>query len=60
MAKHTGQGRLVGMINDRYQIQNPNGSWSKFDRAGRLIATKVTPGPYANVAKRETHPKGAR
>lgn len=60
MAKQTGEGRLVGMINDRYQIQNPDGSWSKFDRTGRLIATKVTSGPYANVQKRQSHPKSAR
>ena len=60
MAKQTGQGRLAGMINDRYQIQNPDGSWSKFDRSGRLLATKVTAGPYSNVQKRQSHPSSTK
>ncbi|HEX8571801.1 MAG TPA: hypothetical protein VF759_03515 [Allosphingosinicella sp.] len=64
MARNTGEGRRVGSVADRTQVQNPvTGDWTKRDRdpdsetAGKFMDVKSGGTPFKGVAK---EPDGRR
>lgn len=58
MAKNTGNGSRRGSVNDRSQIQAPNGNWTKRDtNTGQFIDQKKDGEPFKGVAK---EPDGRR
>jgi len=52
MAKNTGSGFRRGSVDNRSQVQSPNGNWIKRDTGtGRFMDQKQDGTPFKGVAK---------